>query len=209
VWIGFPAEHERSDTRPRSTARADKKAGFRCVRVNRVSERPLLLLLLLLRTERVEKAGFHCVRVNRVSEEVKYETKGQFFFGEFSTIWILCLFVCPFRNLGEPILPIPEIFPVGTSPGTMGMYVGTLHSTFNRVRIGDLGLPVLRSVHEARTQVENHGRACTQVLRGPYSGRKSRKGLYSGPTRPVLRSKFTEGPVLRSFSRRSWDFFTF
>jgi hypothetical protein len=33
-----------------------------------------------------------------VLEEVNYETMGQFFFGEFSAIWILCLFLCPFRK---------------------------------------------------------------------------------------------------------------
>ncbi len=36
--------------------------------------------------------------MNTVLEEVNYETMGQFFFGEFSAIWILCLFLCPFRK---------------------------------------------------------------------------------------------------------------
>ncbi len=76
--------------------------------MNRVSGTITTTTTTTTRIERVEKAGLHCVRVNRVSEEVNYETMGQFFFGEFSAIWILCLFLCPFRNLGKPILPIQK-----------------------------------------------------------------------------------------------------
>jgi hypothetical protein len=193
VWIGFPTEHERRDTWPRRTARADK-AGFRGVRVNRVSKRPQLLLLLGLK-ERRKQVGNASVWIGFQSRSSTRPWGKFFFLGEFSAIWILCLFLCPFRNLGEPILPIQKFgwahsahseiwvcpfcpfrnFPSGHLTRHNGHVLGhTLHSIW-KVRIGDFGL------------------------------------FWDLCMTPVLRSKITEGPVLRSFSyvKKSWDFFTF